>query len=161
MNPAAPGAQRLLLRALADANVNFVVIGGHAVAAHGYERATRDVDIVFSTERDSCERMASVLRELDARVDFADLPVPEDGITADWLAAGGHFRFATDGGPLDALSIVAGLDHRALAERAITVELSGSSIPISSYDDLVTMKRSGGRAQDEEDLRALREAREP
>lgn len=159
MSPAAPGAQRLLMLALAEAGVDFVLIGGHAVAAHGYERATRDVDIVFSTEIGSCARMAAVLSELGAAVDFADLPVPAEGITAEWLSAGGHFRFATDAGPLDALSAVAGLDHGALAERAVAVELSGSSIQITSYEDLVTMKRSGGRAQDEADLRELREAR--
>lgn len=160
MSPAAPGAQRLLLRALADGGVDFVLIGGHAVAAHGHERATRDVDIVFSTDRESCERFSHVLAELNARVELADVPVPPEGISGGWLEGGGHFRFATDGGPLDALSSASGLTYERLAARAITVELSGSVIPICSLEDLVAMKRATGRRRDEEDLRAVREVRE-
>lgn len=157
--PAAPGSQRRLLVSLAEAGVDFVLVGGHAVAAHGYERATRDVDVVYSTAADSCERMAALLAELGAVVEFADTPAPGEGIEASWLAEGGHFRISTDAGPLDALSAVAGLDHAALARRAVTVELSGATIPICSYEDLVAMKRNGGRPRDEEDLRELEEVR--
>jgi hypothetical protein len=48
-----PVDQRELFIALAAGNVRFVVVGGYAVAAHGYERATRDVDIVFATDLES------------------------------------------------------------------------------------------------------------
>jgi hypothetical protein len=78
----AEGSQRQLLESLARAGVDFVVIGGHAVAAHGFERGTRDVDIVFSTERTSCERLAATLDELDASISIADTPPPEGKITA-------------------------------------------------------------------------------
>lgn len=154
-------SQRDLLVALAEAKVEFVVIGGHAVSAHGYERATRDVDVVFSTDRDSCERLADLLRRLDSVVRVADLPAPGGEITGDWLAAGGHFVFATAYGMLDALSWIAGLDHAALESRALTAELSdGTELRISAYDDLVAMKRVADRPRDREDLRELEAVRE-
>ena len=34
-----------MLRALSDAGVEFLVVGAHAVAAHGFVRATKDIDI--------------------------------------------------------------------------------------------------------------------
>lgn len=153
--------QRDLLVALADAKVDFVVIGGHAVSAHGYERATRDVDVVFSTDLDSCDRLADLLRRLDAAVRVADLPAPGGGVTGDWLAAGGHFVFATAYGMLDALSWIAGLDHVALESRALTAQLSdGTELRICGYDDLVAMKRIADRPRDREDLRELEAVRE-
>lgn len=154
-------SQRALLVALAQADVRFVVIGGHAVAAHGYERATRDVDIVFSTAADNCERFAEVLVRLDASVRVADLPAPGGIITGEWLARGGHFVFATVYGLLDALSWIAGLDHGALDSRALTAELSdGTGIRVCGYEDLVAMKRVADRPRDREDLRELESLRE-
>ena len=156
-----PVGQRALLVALASARVRFVVIGGYAVAAHGYERATRDVDIVFATDLENCERFSTLLREADARVRVADLPAPGDEITPEWLAGGGHFVFSTAHGLLDALSWIAGLDYDALESRALTVSLAdGTELRVCSYEDLVAMKRLGNRPRDLEDLRELEALRE-
>ncbi len=149
-----------MLVALVEADVRFVVIGGHAVAAHGYERATRDVDIVFSTDRENCERFAQLLRRLDASVRVADLPAPGGSITGEWLAGGGHFVFVTAHGLLDALSWIAGLDYEALDSRALAADLAdGTQLRICGYDDLVTMKRAADRPRDREDLRELKTLR--
>ena len=154
-------SQRALLIALVEAKVRFVVIGGHAVAAHGYERATRDVDIVFSTDRANCERFAELLHRLEASVRAADLPAPAGRITSEWLSAGGHFVFSTVYGFLDALSWIAGLDHAALDSRALTAELAdGTQLRICSYEDLVALKRTADRPRDREDLRELAAVRE-
>jgi hypothetical protein len=155
------GGQRALLVALVEADVRFVVIGGYAVAAHGYERATRDVDIVFATDVENCKRFAAVLRGLDARVRVADLPAPSGEITADWLAGGGHFVFATAHGLLDALSWIACLDHATLDSRALTVELAGGTeLRVCSYEDLVAMKRVADRPRDRADLDELKALRD-
>lgn len=151
-----PQGQRTLLVSLVNANVRFVLIGGYAVAAHGYERATRDVDVVFATDLENCERLAWVLSELDAHVRVADLPAPGGQITAEWLAGGGHFVFATTHGLLDALSWIGGFDYAVLKSRALTVVLDdGTELPVCSYDDLVAMKRLADRPRDREDLRQL------
>jgi hypothetical protein len=155
-----PTGQRALLVALVDADVRFVVIGGHAVAAHGYERATRDLDIVFATDHENCVRFADLLGRVDADVRMADFPVPGGQVTPEWLASGGHFVFATAHGPLDALTWIAGLDYAKLDSRALTVALAdGTELRVCGYDDLVAMKRLADRPRDREDLRELEELR--
>jgi hypothetical protein len=54
------------LRALAEGDVDFIVIGGIAVMAHGYVRATADTDITANPNRANLERLSAVLRGLDA-----------------------------------------------------------------------------------------------
>jgi len=154
-------SQRALLVALVEADIRFVVIGGHAVAAHGYERATRDVDVVFAADHENCVRFSALLARLDATVRLADLPAPGGQITAEWLAGGGHFVFATAHGLLDALTWIAGFDHAALESRALTAELpDGTELRVCSYDDLLAMKRLADRPRDHEDLRELEALRD-
>lgn len=151
----------MLLAALVEAALDFIVIGGHAVAAHGYVRATRDVDIVYSTDPDNCARFSTALQKLDASIEVADTPPPGGELNSDWLAAGGHFVFATTHGPLDALSWVAGLDFETLGSGAETVELAdGTRIRVCGYDDLVKMKTVGDRPRDRQDLLELEAIRE-
>jgi hypothetical protein len=119
------------------------------------------VDIVFATDLENCERFSALLRRLDARVRVADLPAPGGQITADWLASGGHFVFATAHGLLEALSWIAGFDHAALESRALTVDLAdGTELTVCSYEDLVAMKRLADRPRDREDLRELEAVRD-
>jgi len=55
-----------LLAPLSDGGVEFVLIGGLAVGAHGFPRATKDVDIVPAPDDANLHRLAAVLRKLDA-----------------------------------------------------------------------------------------------
>src|SRR4051812_40170228 len=57
-----------LVRVLADYRVRFVVIGGVAVAAHGYVRATEDLDVVPDPDRDNLARLGNALVSLHARL---------------------------------------------------------------------------------------------
>lgn len=153
-------ARRGLLRALTRNDVDFVLIGGMAVIAHGHVRTTTDVDIVFDTAVENATRLAAALEELGAVVVSADTIPADDRITSDWLAKGGHLVFATDNGQLDTMSQTHGLSFRELAATAITSELAdGSPVLVCSYDNLVKLKRAAGRSQDIADLEALRAVR--
>ncbi len=150
-----------LIRTLVEHDVRFVLVGGLAVSVHGYPRATKDVDIIFDTLIENTERLASALDDLGAEVTIADTPEPEEGITASWLAEGGHFVFATDNGPLDALSSTRGKSYDDLAKQAVTAELAdGTKVLVTSYEDLLDAKQAAGRPQDLADLEGLRSVRE-
>lgn len=153
-------ARRGLLRALTDHEVRFVLIGGMAVIAHGYVRATKDVDIVFDLAIDNCNRLADALGELRAEVTAADTLPPGGAITGEWLATGGQFVFATEYGQLDALSRMSLGQYEDLSAAASTTTLlDGAEVAVLSYDDLVRSKEAAGRDRDLLDIEELRRAR--
>lgn len=157
-----------LLRVLVEHGVDFVVIGGFAVAAHGYERATKDVDVVPSPEIGNLARLVAALASLEARpfelkeFRLAELPVELD---LDGLAKGGNWCVATRFGRLDVMQFVDRVletadDYAALRGNALVVDIPGvGAVPYAGLDDLLLMKEAAGRDQDLVDIRAIREAR--
>ncbi|MCP9491059.1 MAG: hypothetical protein MSC31_14475 [Solirubrobacteraceae bacterium MAG38_C4-C5] len=154
---------RTLFRLLAEERVDYVVIGGFAVIAHGVVRATKDLDICPSPAAENLRRLAALLRRLDARQagvgDFAEDEMPYDPTRPEDLALGGNFRLSTAAGDIDIMQWVSGIEadhaYATLAKRAIEVELDGIAIMVCSLGDLLTMKRAAGRAQDQQDLADL------
>ena len=152
-----------LIAALADEGVDFVLIGGLAVGAHGFPRATKDVDIVPAPDAENLERLASVLRRLDARNqglgDFDPSEFPFDPLDPAQLAEGGNFLLETRLGRLDVMQWVPGIpgdlafDH--LARGAVATELNDRRVRVCSREDLIAMKRTAGRPQDLVDLQEL------
>jgi len=148
------------LRALTAGGVDFVVIGGIAVMAHGFVRATADTDITANPERLNLERLAAVLRGLDAVLPGAD-PIAGDPTSASSLSFGGNPRFETKLGRLHIVQSPSGAPkYSELAARAERVQLDDLCLRICSYPDLVAMKEATARDQDRLDLVALREARD-
>lgn len=148
------------LRALTAGGVDFVVIGGIAVMAHGFVRATADTDITANPEMANLERLAAVLGDLAAVLPGAD-PIAGDPAGARSLSFGGNPRFETRLGRLHIVQSPAGAPgYGEMANRAETVELDDLQLRICSYSDLVAMKEATARDQDRLDLVALREARD-
>ena len=147
-----------LLDCLAAHRVEFVVIGGFSVAAHGVVRATKDLDVVPEPSAANRRRLAAALVELDPQVDLFDMDADELGITPDeeGLAAGGNWVLQTIHGRLDVMQDVPGL--RSWEQlRAGAVERGG--VLYAGYEQLVSMKSAAGREQDLMDIAALRAAR--
>ncbi len=152
-----------LLRALHDAGVRYIIIGGFAVNAHGVIRPSKDLDIVPDPDRANIKRLAKLLSELDARqVGVGDLrpeEFPADPTNANDLAAGANFRLQTRLGDLDIMQWVAGIDndraYDALAVDAIEGDLDGIPLRVCGLDHLIAMKRAAGRPRDMDDLQRL------
>jgi len=152
------------LRALHDAAIDFVVIGGVAARLHGSPSLTRDLDVCYARTPANLARLAGLLQQLHARLRGADddLPLVLDAHT---LQAGGSFTFSTDVGDFDILAVPAGVEgYDELALGAIEVDLGEFTVKVASVDDLIRMKRSAGRPKDlieVEILAALRDSTEP
>ena len=58
---------RTILRALNDANVRYLIVGGLAVVAHGYVRFTQDIDLVIQLERENVLRAMNALTTIGYR----------------------------------------------------------------------------------------------
>lgn len=149
-----------LIERLAEAGVEFVLIGGVAARLHGSPTVTRDLDICHETSPENLERLSGVLRDLHARLRVVDEDVPFL-LDARTLAAGQNFTFVTDSGDLDVLAAPAGVSgYRGLMERAVELDLDGVVVRIADLDDLIKMKRAAARPKDlieVEVLSALRE----
>jgi len=157
-----------LLRRLHAEAVEHVLIGGLALNAYGVIRSTKDVGICPAPDRANLQRLAGMLRDMDARQlgvtddGFAAPEMPFDPMSVEDLAAGGNFRLETSLGALDVMQWVPGID----ADRAYDRLRPGSrealafGIPIRvcSLSDLRAMKRAAGRPQDLQDLADLAEA---
>jgi len=154
---------RELVGALHAARVDYVVIGGFAVAAHGFVRATKDLDIVPSGDVGNLERLAAVLRDLGAELfgidEFDPTEFPFDPLDPSQLAEGGNFLLLTRFGRLDMMQWVPGVDadqaYEHLRRTAVATELAGHRVFVCSREDLIAMKRTAGRPQDLVDLREL------
>jgi hypothetical protein len=140
--------------------VDFVVIGGIAVMAHGFVRSTADTDITANPEMRNLERLATVLKDLDAVLPGAD-PTAGDPTSARSLSFGGNPRFETSLGRLHIVQSPAGAPvYRDLAGHAEVLDLDGVTLRVCAYPDLVAMKLATARDQDRLDLVGLREARD-
>lgn len=142
--------------------VDYVTIGGWAVIAHGYVRATMDIDFMARRDHENIGRLAAALSELNARlrgVDAEKLGIdPTDPLV---LGNGASFTMDTDAGPLDFLNDVPGADdYDHVRSRASKANAGGVAVWVVGYDDLVTMKEASGRPQDLLDLQQLRAQRE-
>jgi predicted nucleotidyltransferase len=148
------------LERLREADVDFVLVGGLAVNAWGYLRATRDVDLVPDPSPENLARLDALLVELGGKVEVGDRLLESSAIRT-FLRTGDRTLVLTDLGRIDVLQ---GLPQvptfSALDERATEVDLDGLVVKICSLDDLLAMKRASDRPRDRDDLEALEAARD-
>jgi hypothetical protein len=152
-----------LLRALAGAGVEHVIIGGFAVIAHGVTRGTKVLDICPAPDRANLERLARCLSDLGVVQigvgDFDPEEMPFDPTRAGDLAQGGNFRLQSPLGVLDVMQWVSGIEseqaYEPLAADAVEADVEGIAVRIASLANLRAMKRAAGRPQDLQDLADL------
>lgn len=153
-----------LLSSLTTHGVEFVVIGGLAVAAHGYVRATKDLDITPAPGRANLERLFVALQSIGAApietADFTpdEIPVPFE---PEGLEHGGNWALRTRFGRIDVLQWVEGVDgYEQLRANAFEAHIPDvGSVRFAGYDDLIAMKTAAGRDIDRADIARLSEVR--
>lgn len=133
-----------LISALADAQIEFVIVGGIASILHGSAYQTSDLDVSYARDSPNLAKLSALLSALHARLRGAppDLPFRPDPAT---LKAGLNFTFRTDKGDLDLLGELAGLGgYEAVLEASIPVELSGRGVRVLDLDGFDSREKSGG-----------------
>jgi hypothetical protein len=155
-----------IVRALNDAAVRYIVVGGLAVNAHGYERLTRDVDIVIGLEHDNILMGVRALLSIGyspsipvSAEEFAnsanrEMWRREKNMLVLKLWSDIHRRTPVD------VFVYEPFDFEAEYVLAERMEIaSGLSAPFATWESLLAMKRSAGRPQDLADIAALEEIR--
>jgi hypothetical protein len=139
---------------VADANavgLDYVVIGGFAVIANGFLRATKDSDLLVP---DGPEADAAVLRFLQraqaTRLRDGKILTPED------VAGAHHLRVDSRHGIIDVMrGGLPPLDYDTVAKGAIDAEVGSQPARIAGLRSIVGFKRLAGRPQDRRDLEEL------
>jgi predicted nucleotidyltransferase len=145
-----------LLKRLADAGVEFVLVGGLAVNAWGVVRGTKDVDVVVAPELANLKRVAKVAVAAGGHVQKGEALLGSPPSIAAALASGEQVAIETDLGRLDVVQGLEGVPSYAeLRERASEAEVLGVSVAVCSVEDLRAMKRAAGRTRDLADLEDL------
>ncbi len=95
MAEANPTEFESLLKALSEANVRFIIVGGVAATIHGAVRLTQDLDIVYERTAENFERLVDVLQSHGPYLRGAPpgLPFRWD---AETISAGLNFTLSTD-----------------------------------------------------------------
>jgi Nucleotidyltransferase of unknown function (DUF6036) len=148
-------AERILI-ALAEHDVDYVIVGGLAVQTHGHVRTTVDIDVWPSPEPGNLGRLADALNELGARA--LNTGGEEPKIDAAMLPRATLWQFSTRHGAIDVLHDAPGAPpYEELRARALQLQLGEVAIAVAGRDDLIGMKRAAGRPVDLEDVAALTE----
>ena len=159
-----------ILRAFNDAEVRYLIVGGLAVVAHGYVRATVDMDIVLHLERENVLRAMAALKEIGYRplvpveaADFADEQKRKLWRDEKHMMVFQIRHPRSESTRLDIL-VKEPFSFNDEHERAFWEEVAGVRAPILRYDELIRLKRASGRSQDLADiaeLELIRENRKP
>ncbi len=138
---------RDMLHALSDEKVRFLLVGAYAMAAHGYPRATMDIDIWVMP---SPENVDAVLRALGR------FGAPLHNLTKeDLLKDGTIFQIGVAPRRIDIITAASGLQFEEAYRGSLSVNIEGFEVHIPSIDDLVRNKRASGRTKDLADAEAL------
>lgn len=136
-----------LLRAFADAEVRFLVVGAYALAVHGRPRATGDLDVWVEP---AAENAARVMRALAA----FGAPVTEIS-EADFRTPGVTYQIGVAPGRIDILTDLTGLTFSNAWERRIARPFGEITVNVIGLEDFIRNKRATGRAKDLGDIEGL------
>ena len=147
---------KALLRALAEAGVEFIVIGGVAAAVHGAARATFDLDVVYRRSRDNIGRLVLALTPYHPYLRGAPPGLPFRWDTAT-VERGLNFTLTTAIGDLDVLGeVIGGGSYDALLASTEVARAFGVDCRLLGLEKLIEVNRAAGRPKDFEADRSPR-----
>ena len=135
------------IQSLNDNQVRYLVVGGYAVALHGYPRYTKDIDIWVEL---AAANAANIVRALD-QFGFSSLGLQ----AADFLAPDQIIQLGYPPSRIDLLTSVPGVDFASCYPLRVQVEMEGVSVSFIDLDSLKKSKKTSGRLQDLADLENL------
>jgi hypothetical protein len=140
---------RDILAALIQEEVRFLIVGAHALAVHGYPRATIDLDIWIDSSKENANRVWRALARFGAPLE--ELDVSENDLSRPDVVA----QFGLPPNRIDILTGVSGLSFDNAWPNRVEGTLEGVLVPVLGLEDLVSNKRASGRDKDRADVKGL------
>ncbi len=136
-----------VLAAFVAAGVEFAVVGGVAVIAHRYVRATNDLDIFIRPTEENARAAYEALRGLGVALEGLG--------PLDLLDDEQHVRFGPDEDHVDVLASIGEMPFDRVWRNRVEADVGGVAVPFISKADLIENKRQTGRLRDLADVEEL------
>ena len=144
---------RRLAGFLAEAGVEYALVGGYAVAAHGFNRFSEDIDILVNPSAANAKRWIAALSRLP---DGSAMELSDE---QDVFAADRRYAIRiNDEFTVDVMPSVAGVPFATLEQHAERLVIDGEPIPVLDLQGLLDTKQQSERPKDQADAALLREA---
>jgi len=141
------------IESLNSAGVEYVIVGAHAVAWHGFPRFTSDIDFLI---RPTDHNAAAVLAALRA-FGFGDLDIAREDLSKpDQIV-----QLGAQPNRIDLLTSIAGVELEDAWAHRVTGKLGGIPVHFIGHEDLIRNKEATGRPKDLGDAEELRKRLPP
>lgn len=135
------------LKLLNDHEVEYLIVGGHAVAYHGYPRSTGDLDVWISVNVNNAKKLANVM------IDFGFSS--ESVSSSVFMEVDRVLRMGVAPNRIEILTGIDGVEFDSCFQTRVSAELDGISVSMIGLDSLKENKRASGRHKDLADLDEL------
>ena len=135
------------LQLLVKHDVEFMLVGAHAVAVHGFPRNTEDIDFWIRRDRANAVKVMAALTEFG----FGDLDLKVE----DLLDENTVIQLGKEPHRIDLLTFLTGLDFEDCIRRKFDAIYDGVPISVIGREDLLKNKRATGRSKDKGDVEAF------
>ena len=142
---------RDLFAELNAASVEFLVVGAHALAAHGHVRATKDLDVWVRPSETNAQRVLTALAKFGA-------PVSNISVN-DLTTPGTIIQIGIEPVRVDIITTIDGVEFDPAWSARMSAHFGDQEIFVLSREHLVQNKRASGRTQDLADIEALNKLR--
>lgn len=133
-----------ILSAFIKEKVEFLVVGGYALAFHGYVRATGDIDLWIRISEENADKVWRALEKFGSPL--------FDLSKEDLMNAGMVFQIGLVPNRIDIINKIDGVEFKYAWKEQQTVEIENLTIPIISKEHLLTNKKATGRKKDLNDI---------
>jgi len=130
-------------------NVQYLIVGGYAVAFHGHPRYTKDIDIWIWMEQTNAEHMLDVLKVFG----FSSLGLQRD----DFLKKNNVIQLGNPPNRIDILTDLSGVVFEECYPKRNSITIDGIAINFIDIENLIQNKKASGRHQDLADIENLKE----
>jgi nucleotidyltransferase DUF2204 len=127
--------------------VEYLVVGAHALAAHGHVRATKDLDVWVKPDPQNAARVLRALAEFGAPL--------HDLSEADLATPGVIFQIGVAPVRIDVITEIDGVDFSLAWIDRVQAKLGDVNVPVLSRRHLIANKKASGRLQDLADVERL------
>jgi predicted nucleotidyltransferase len=135
------------IQSLNDNHVRYLVIGGYAVALHGYPRYTKDIDIWIDMSPDNAANMVRALKQFG----FGSLGLK----AADFLVPDQIIQLGYPPNRIDLMTTPPGVDFETCYASRVRVVIDDVTVNFIDLENLKKSKKAAGRLQDLADLENL------